>query len=114
MLRGYDANDIASILEFVISNDLQSEIRYVEMIVRSRATKGYGPSYITGYLKQKGVREDLIKISIFESEFDWDDVLLNLLVRKFGSDKISSSDTKAIRFLQSRGFTYKEFGRYLR
>lgn len=113
MLRDYDPNDIALVLEFVIKYDLQSEIRYIEMVIRSRANKGYGPGYIKDYLKQKGIKDDLINISLSESGYNWDEIITNVLVKKYGGNKISSSDSKAIRFMFGRGFNYQQLAKHL-
>ena len=112
-LRGYDPVDIATILEFVIQNDLQSEIRYIDMVIRSRATRGFGPNFIQAYLQQKGVKSELIQIALAESDFNWDDILKQVLVKKYGSAKISYSDQSARLFLQNRGFCYSQFEKYL-
>ena len=112
-LRGYDPIEIATILEFVIQYDLQSEIRYIDMVIRSRASKGFGPSYITAYLQQKGVKSELIQLALAETDFNWDEILKQVLMKKYGSAKISYSDQSARIFLQNRGFSYSQFEKYL-
>ena len=64
-------------------------------------------------LQQKGVKSELIQLALAETGFNWDEILKQVLMKKYGSAKISYSDQSARIFLQNRGFSYSQFEKYL-
>ncbi|SPX41438.1 recombination regulator RecX [Haemophilus influenzae] len=62
----------------------QSDRRFSENYLNSRAQKGYGVGRIRQELRQlKGVSSDIIDEVLMESEIDWYEMAENLLRKKF-------------------------------
>lgn len=89
---------------------LQSDRRFVEAWVRSRALRGKGPVIIRSELHQRAVAESLIEVGIEESEQDWYELAVDVRQRKYGSvvPKDYPTRAKQSRFLQGRGFTSEQ------
>lgn len=100
-------------LEWMTENGLQSDERFCEMFIRSKALSGYGPVRIKQELKQKGIASTLMDTTFEEQEIDWF-VELNRLTHK----KLSGTEQgdlkakqKCMGFLQRRGFTLDQIYR---
>lgn len=67
--------EIAPAIDSASENGDQSDARYALMLARSRASKGYGPYYVSQELASKGVARDLIKLTLASEEIDWEKAL---------------------------------------
>lgn len=96
-----------SALEWLTENGLQSDARFCEMYIRSKALSGYGPVRIKQELKQKGISSGLMETCFEEQEINWEDELGRLTDKKMrGTEKGDlKSKQKCMGFLQRRGFT---------
>jgi regulatory protein len=56
-LRNFSENEISQTIEQLTQQDLQSDKRFAECYMRSRAEKGFGPVRIKFELREKGVDE---------------------------------------------------------
>lgn len=109
-----------SALEWLTENGLQSDARFCEMYIRSKAMSGYGPVRIKQELKQKGISSSLMETCFEEQEIDWSLELNRLTDKKLNG--VDKSDLKAkqkcMGFLQRRGFSldqiYKALDDYYR
>ncbi|MBT4804428.1 MAG: regulatory protein RecX [Legionellales bacterium] len=104
--KGFSKDEIDESVGYVHKHDLQNDHRYIEMVIRSRITKGYGPGYIVGYLMQKGIEKDVITSLLNEYDVRWDKVLAEVVQKKFGCNY--DDNAKKIRFLIGRGFSYEQ------
>lgn len=85
-----------------------SESRYAEMLIRSRVSKGYGPSRVRQELQQKRLSRELISLSLEGCEVDWFELARQVRERRFGLSEIEGDQklrAKQQRFLFSRGFS---------
>ena len=105
------ADDIVAQLK---SDDLQSDARYCEMLVRTRVHKGFGPLRLEYELKQQGVVLDLIQQYI--AAVDWCAVLYSCWHKKFSGIKPQDSRQylQQKRFLLQRGFSAAQVHAVLR
>lgn len=94
------------------SKNWQSDRRFSENYLNSRAQKGYGVERIRQELLQlKGVSSDIIDEVLMESEIDWYEMAENLLRKN--SQIITNSkllnETKIWQYMLSHGFRSDEF-----
>lgn len=85
-----------------------SEPRYAEMLIRSRVSKGYGPSRVRQELQQKRVSRELISLSLEACDVDWFELAKEVRERRFGLSEFEGDQklrAKQQRFLFSRGFS---------
>jgi len=85
---------------------LQSDARFAEVYVRSRAQRLYGPSRIRMELRERRIAEDLIEQALAEAGIDWAQQMRELIRRKFGRQppETIAERAKQQRFLAYRGF----------
>ena len=106
--RGYSASEIKLILQDLVRGDLISEARYVEMVIRSRIAKGYGPMFITSYLHEKGIAKAEIEKALKLEQQDWGLILAAAVRKKYGETLADIDFKKVMRFLLSRGFSHSQ------
>lgn len=114
--RGHDPAAVAPVLEDLQRRGLQSDRRFTEAYIRSRAERGYGPQRIINELRQRGVAEDLIGAGMDACEVDWQDLLATVRHKKFGVARPGNYPEimKQSAFLQYRGFTNDQIRKYFR
>lgn len=85
---------------------LQSDARFAEVYVRSRAQRLYGPSRIRLELRERRIAEELISQAIEDAAVDWTALVRELTWRKFGRQPAETiaERAKRQRFLAYRGF----------
>ncbi len=85
---------------------LQSDERFAEAYLHSRAQRLYGPLRIKAELRERGISDAAIVALLRASEIDWQANLEKLIANKFGSNPSTNFKEKAkrMRFLQYRGF----------
>lgn len=109
--KGFPDQTIASVLDALAQQNLQSDQRYAEQYVRLRAEKGYGPERIRAELRERGIDEADAGCGFAENrEIDWFGNALRVRIRKFGAELPATPKDKAKqqRFLQYRGFGWDE------
>ena len=103
--REFAADHVDAVLQSLREQGLQSDARYAECYLRSRAEKGYGPMRIRQELRQRGVNEDLIGQTLAVAEYDWSEQARKVLAKKFGQPAEDFAEkAKQLKFLQYRGF----------
>ena len=98
--------DINNALDALVADGLQSDERYLESLVRSRISRGYGPIYIQQEMRQKGVEG--ISLDELEPwlEANWLEIAQDIVERRFSEAETDGAIwMKATRYLQRRGFT---------
>lgn len=97
---------LATELERLQDEGLQSDARFTESFIRGRALRGYGPQRIALELRQRGIAAELAETTMAEAEVDWLAQLRTLVDRRFGAGPAADARERARRwrFLQQRGF----------
>lgn len=108
--KGLPSEVVENLLAELVQDGLQSDSRFAEAFVRSRAGKGQGPERIRMELQQRGVASELISQAFAESEADWFTLAAEVRARKFGQSLPVDWKEKAKqgRFLQYRGFSSEQ------
>lgn len=108
--------DTEQVLDDLVARRLQSETRFAEIFVRSRAERGYGPRSIEADLRAKGLDADQLVLALSESGYDWVQQAMEAREKRFGRPLPREPKEKArqMRFLQYRGFTHAQLSRALR
>lgn len=102
--KGFEASDVLNLLEELAQKNLQSDMRFSEMLIRVRISQGKGKILIQQQLQQKGIENaDFSQIDFYE-------IAKETRIRKFGQNPPSNNKDKLKqqRFLQSRGFSFDE------
>lgn len=103
---------IYTVLDWVVEMGLQSDKRFTEMFIRSKAISGYGPVRIRMELKQKFISADLIELGFEEiqDQINWAEEVDRLIEKK--AKNLDTSDMKSknkvMGFLQRRGFNLEQ------
>ena len=58
--KGYDADVVAQVFDWLTEHDLQSDARFAENFISYRTRSGYGPLWIKSALREKGVDSALV------------------------------------------------------
>jgi regulatory protein len=104
--RGHDESTISDIVGTLAASGWQSDERYAEMLVRSRAAQGYGPLRIEHELSQAGVTDALIRGALAQADVDWAGRCEQVHARRFRRGPSGAADwQKQYRYLASHGFT---------
>lgn len=102
-----DAEFVQDVLHKLIEDGLQSDERFAENYLRYRANRGYGPNRIRQELKQKGISENMIALTIEQADIDWYQLVEQQFNKKFPNpEKDMRAKSKQQKFLLYRGFTH--------
>ncbi|WP_020406389.1 regulatory protein RecX [Hahella ganghwensis] len=108
-LRGASGEQVDEVIEYLKDGNYLSNRRYAEMIIRRRASQGYGLRKISYELAGKGVSRGDIQDSLKSLDFDWCEVAASMLRKKYRNYSEKPTDIqKQQRFLQQRGFEFDE------
>jgi regulatory protein len=108
--RRFEARELATALEKLAEEGLQSDERFAVSFTRERLLRGYGPRRIEAELKQRGVASRPIDRALLEvpdeESLTWRDVARDAEEKKFGPAPPKDYEDKArrMRFLYRRGF----------
>lgn len=82
--KKYDIQSIDKVIDKLLEKDYLSDLRYTEMLVRTRQSQGYGYQYIQQELQAKGV--ELYNLSKLDEEYlaaeAWINAITTALRRK--------------------------------
>jgi len=108
-MRGHGADVIALTLDHLEQTGLLDTHRFCESFVRSRISKGQGPTRIERELTDRGVDAALAGDYVHRMQ-DWSALAREVRRRKFGEDVPDSYKERArqSRFLQYRGFSHEQ------
>jgi len=89
---------------------LVSDERFMEMLVKVRRARGFGPLWIKKELQDKGVHGELIAERLDVSGREWIEEIRRVRQKKYGVKQPNNFAERArqARFLQYRGFTYDQ------
>ncbi len=106
-MKGFAEDDIPGTLASLMKSGLLSDQRFAEQYCRARTRRGFGPRRIEQALRERGVSEELIALTLGDiSNQDWKELAQCTWVKKFAGKKPEDylSWAKQKRFLQYRGF----------
>ena len=103
--RGISEEDAESAVAELNKAGWQSDVRYAEMLVRSRMSQGYGPVRIEAELTQAGVADEGIREALRNAGADWTALAIAAQRRHFSTlPKSPAERAKQYRYLAGRGF----------
>ncbi|MET0654568.1 MAG: regulatory protein RecX [Pseudoxanthomonas sp.] len=105
--RGIESEAASAAIEKLRGDGWQSDVRFAEMLVRTRAAHGQGPVRIRAELGTHGLDRDAIETAMEAFDGDWRQAAQELARRRFGVDLASAGTAerrKASDFLYRRGF----------
>ena len=106
MKKGYAAAEIQSAIAACQNLGLQSDQRFVDMLLRVRIRQGYGPERIRREIQLKKVDRELYEQALQAESVDWVDCAKQVLRKKYKSTEQQSwhMQQKQKQFLLYRGF----------
>lgn len=101
---------VDKVIEGLQQENLQSDERFTEAFVSARAKKGQGPRRIRMELQQRGITESIINKIFSETEIDWFQLAVDVLLKKYKDRFCSDYKERSKRsgFLHYRGFTSEQ------
>lgn len=111
--KSFEVDDIASCLDALAEQSLQSDARFAESFVRSRIARGQGVIRIKGELRQRGVDQETLSEALAAVEereaVDWFELAKETLERRFSTPGETPKErAKRERFLAARGFDFEQ------
>lgn len=104
--KGFDIEDIQSVLENLQKRGYQSDERFTEMFIRSRMASGDGPFKIKIALRGKGICDSLALTVMDKLNVDWFEQAKKIKTKRFGDQVVTEPKelAKQIRYLKGKGF----------
>jgi len=112
--RVEDQNLLQAVLSQLETDNLLSDIRFVENYIRYRRNRGVGPLRIQAELQTKQVNEGIVAEFLSKDYDDWFDSLAAAWQKKYGPDKPKDyqEGMKQKRFLHGKGFYPEHINRF--
>ena len=106
--KGWVEAEVIPAIDELAEQGLQSDARYTESFVRSRAGKAYGPVRIRAELSERGIDRALVEQALSEADIDWLASAAAWYERRYGSDRPQDLKEKSRRqqALARRGFDH--------
>lgn len=94
------------LLDQLSTEGWQSDARFAEAYLRSRANQGYGWQRIRMELQQRGIADEVAKTAFEQSDVDWDALKTQVEHKKFGEMPAEdwAAQQKRLQYLYRRGF----------
>lgn len=104
--KGHEPEDVVAVLDRLQAENLQSDQRFLEGLVRVRLGQGKGPRWIINELSEHQLSPTAIKAEVYAQAHDWGAVAISVRAHKFGlaPPENYAHKAKQQRFLQYRGF----------
>ena len=105
--RGAPPELAEEVLDALAARGLQSDERYAESLVASRASRGQGPVRMRRELAERGVAAPIIDGALQAADVDWFTLARDTRRRRFGSELPQewNERVRQSRFLEYRGFS---------
>ena len=106
LAKGFTSDLVEQQLQAFQEANLQSDERFAESFVRSRANKGQGPQRIRMALQEHRIDSRITEQALQESDVDFFELARQVYQKKYGQTPVSTWQEKQKRmaFLQYRGF----------
>lgn len=104
--KGHPACEISAALSHLEAEGLQSDQRFTQAYIHSRAGKGYGPARIAAELRERRIDAEVVQQCMGMTDVDWFDLARQARAKRFGNKAPTAYAERARqqRFLQYRGF----------
>ncbi len=104
--RGATSETAATTVSALAEQGLQSDQRFSEGYLRSRAQRAYGPVRIRAELAERGIDRGLIDSTLRQADADWLSIAADWYQRRYGVDPVLDRQEIARRqqALLRRGF----------
>ncbi|GAB4353967.1 MAG: regulatory protein RecX [Gammaproteobacteria bacterium] len=114
--RDLPSDVVADVTRRLADEGLQSDERFAEVYVRSRAERGYGPRRLKAELRQRGVGDELIERSLMEAGIDWREQAVRYYRRRFGdtAPRDWQEEARRCRALEQHGYTAEQIREAMR
>lgn len=101
---------IEQVIDELAELGLQSDSRFVEVYIRSRAARGFGPQRIQQELSDRGIDGTVINDYLAHQEIGWQELIQKVWQKRFKGQKPTDWKMRSLqmRFLQYRGFTAEQ------
>lgn len=108
--KGFETVLTEQVVQELQQENLQSDARFCEMLIRSRVNKGYGRKKITMEFSEHQIASELVQKALAESDIDWFSLCQQVFERKFkgGLGRDWKARQKQMRYLMNRGFSHEE------
>lgn len=108
--QGGAADDIARVITWCKNGNYLNQQRYLDMLVRSRAAKGYGLNYILQECRQQHISKEQVLQCAAQLEIDWFAQARQLYQKKYGQSAVTDYKEKLKRmaYMQRRGFSNEQ------
>ena len=105
--RDFDRGIIDAVLDELIETGYLSDQRFADLYIRGRFERGMGPLRIRAELRERGIADALMEITLEEFATYWVESANRQRSRRFGEVPPADFAERArqMRFLQQRGFT---------
>lgn len=106
--RDFDSLTIDNTLISLQDENLQSDDRFAEIYVRSKAQKGIGPERLRRELREHEIDDEMINCYLHDQQ--WRQLAIEVRQKRFGNVLPESFEERAkqMRFLQYRGFSTEQ------
>ncbi len=106
--RGIEPAQAKAAVTKLAEDGWQSDDRFAELLIRSRAAKGYGPLRIRAELATHGLDREAVSVAMEAFEGDWTEKASDLVRRRFGPGNPNdlAQRRKVADFLFRRGFDH--------
>ena len=106
--KDLDPDMVETAIEGLVRDNLVSDERFCESMIRSRLNRGNGPVKVRDELRTKGVPDHVIDSTMDTLHPDWQQSLQNLIKKKYAGQLSGTpaERVKQVKFLASRGFPH--------
>ena len=113
--RGFDEDITFEVVKELASQNLVSDIRFIESLLSSLQRRGFGPRRARQELRSKAVADEQVDEWVDEGDMEWTEVAQRAYQKKYRGDPPSDYNTwsKQARFMQGRGFTTEQIRRVI-
>lgn len=104
--KGFALEEIESLLDQLVKENLLNDQRFAECYVRMRANRGFGPLHIKQELQERRVDDELAAMAIEALAETWLANAQSVRTKKFGSEipEVFLERAKQMKYLQYKGF----------
>jgi len=107
LAKGFQEESVLPVIEQLVKEGWQCDLRYAESYTRYRLLKGYGPSYINYELRKNGVNHFDLEPVVIKNVGSWLELAEKVYLKKYDDEVFLERNewAKRSRFLMQRGFT---------
>ena len=107
---GGDMATVQQVINWCKDNAYLSEQRFVDMLVRSRANRGYGLNYIIQECKQQHILPQQVHQCVAALNIDWFTRASEVYHKKFQGAPVADykEKSKRIAYMLRRGFSHEQ------